>query len=324
VTATYYGDSNYNQVTSTVLTQTVQSFIPTVTPAQLTMAQGSNTTPNTNLTDAYFAVPIQLTSVAEAGFADPIAVTSCTVLGTSGPAAGFSCAPVASPTAATGVAVVTATSAVTPGAYTVQYTVSDTASPALTQTASTTVTIINQAPAVFTPTSGSGPATFTLPSSLAAAASALSCNSSLIATSLPNGTYTTSTNVSFAQIGIQCSAITGPSANGSYTFTVIAGNNSTSAKLEGSQPSGITAALLGAPFLLLFGLLPASRKHRRAFLRTLGVAALAVVAMQVTGCASGGFTRTTPVTATSGSYLIGIINTQTNTTVAEVPLIIAN
>jgi hypothetical protein len=30
------------------------------------------------------------------------------------------------------------------------------------------------------------------------------------------------------------------------------------------------------------------------------------------------------VTATSGSYLIGMINTQTNTTVAEVPLIIAN
>jgi hypothetical protein len=133
----------------------------------------------------------------------------------------------------------------------------------------------------------------------------------------------TAANSTFAQIGISCSAITSTTASGvtTYSFTITAGQPGT-AKLETSN-STVIAATLGAPFLLLFGLLPAFRKQRKSLLRGLGVLLLGIAIIQTTGCGGGGFTHSTPPQAVTGSYLIGIVNSA-GMTVAEIPLVIGN
>jgi len=75
----------------------------------------------------------------------------------------------------------------------------------------------------------------------------------------------------------------------------------------------------------MLGLLPASRKFRKALLHSLAVVALGMLLMHTTGCGSGGFERTNPSsTAMDGTYLLDIQNGTGGPTVAEVPLVVQN
>jgi hypothetical protein len=80
---------------------------------------------------------------------------------------------------------------------------------------------------------------------------------------------------------------------------------------------------LGAPFLLMLGLLPASGRLRKMMLRSLAVAVVGLLAIYATGCGSGGFPVPQGTHATGGSYLIDVVNAQ-GTTEAEIPLVVAN
>ncbi len=329
VTAKYNGDANYAPVTSAPITQIVQNFVPTivvtagspavaVTPARVTMSQGSTVIANTSIADA-FRGPYSITFAKVWQPTDPgdtLATTACVL---SPLVTGLTCAPTAD---GTGV-VFTATVAAPVGDYNAVVTVTDMRVPTLSQTATVPVTIIAQPAAVFTAAVGTTTATFTLPPSLAAAAATLQCNSNLVKTSTSTGTYVTAAASTFAQIGISCSAITSTTVSGvtTYSFVITAGQPGT-AKLETGN-STVLAATLGAPFLLLFGLLPAFRKQRKLLVRGLGMLLLGIAIIQTTGCGGGGFTHNTPPQAVTGSYLIGIVNSA-GVTVAEVPLVIGN
>jgi len=173
---------------------------------------------------------------------------------------------------------------------------------------------------VFVGSVGSATTTFKLP---VASSSALSCDGSNVQTVNQDGTYSTVAGAStFAQLGIACS-VSGPDAAGVYKVTITAGQQP-SAKLETGH-SAVIAATLGAPFLLLFGLLPAFRKQRKLLVRSLGMFLMAIAILQTTGCGGGSFgnpNQNIP-SATTGSYLIRIVN-PAGATVAEIPVFISN
>jgi hypothetical protein len=317
VTASYAGDSNFAGSTSSAITQTVQNFSSSVTPGAITLTQGSLSTPNTNLADPFSPTPIGLTSTALDGFTDPVAVTSCVVSPDSSGNAipGLSCATVSSPTTNSGVVVVTATSSTPIGAYTVLITVADARVTTLFHVVNLTVNVINLATQASTPIVGSTTATFNLAAPLPSGSALSYGNVSIVNT---DGTYTI---IPITEVGIQISAITSVSPT-SYSFTITAGTAAT-AQLKPS--SNVIAALaIGAPLLFALSLLPGARKRRRSWMRYLGVAILALAAMQGIGCSSGGFTRSSAKVAEVGSYVIQIENTQngTTSTVAVVPLLI--
>jgi hypothetical protein len=319
VTASYAGDANFTGSTSAPITQTVQNFSSSITPGEITLAQGSPTTPNTNLIDPFSATPILLTSTALNGFSDPVAVISCSVAPDSSGNAipGLSCSPVAAPTTASGIAVITATSAVPVGTYTVQLTVGDAKVPTLAHLVNLSVNVINLASQASTPIIGTTTATFSLSTPLPSGAT-LSYGSISIVNS--DGTYTT---IPMTEVGIQISSITPVSgSNTSYNFTVTAGTTA-SAQLATSH-TVITAAAVGVPILFLMGLLPRARNRRKSWLRYLSMVLFAIAAMQSVGCSTGGFTRASASVGAVGSYVIQIESTQNGntTTVAVVPLLI--
>jgi hypothetical protein len=132
--------------------------------------------------------------------------------------------------------------------------------------------------------------------------------------------YTTTTNQTLTGIGITCANFAPAGTN--YSFTITAGTQS--ARLESGNRGGIVLACLGAPCLLMLGLLPASKRLRKSLVGGLVALALGVLLMQTTGCSSGGFDRAgTSSAATDGNYLLDITNAQ-GATVAEVPLVIEN
>jgi VCBS repeat protein/Big-like domain-containing protein len=319
VTATYLGDTNFSGSTSAAITQTVQNFSSSVTPGQIVLTQGSSTTANTNLTDPFSATPILLTSTALNGFTDPVAVIACTVEPDSSGNAipGLSCAPVASPTPATGIAVITATSAVPIGTYTVQLTVGDAKVPTLAHQVGVSVDVISLATQATTPIVGTATATFNLAAPLPSGATLSFGNISIVNS---DGTYT---NIPMTEVGIQLSSITPVSGSSTaFSFVVTAGTT-VKAQLTTSR-TAFAAAALGVPILFAMSLLPGARNRRRTWLRYLGMVLLAVAVMQGVGCSSGGFTRSSATVGVVGSYVIQIQSTQngTTTTVAVVPLLI--
>ncbi|WP_263352368.1 Ig-like domain repeat protein [Acidicapsa acidisoli] len=319
VTATYAGDANFGGSTSSPITQTVQNFSSSITPGQITLTQGSSTTANTNLTDPFSPTAINLTSTALNGFSDPVAVIACNVApDASGNAIqGLSCAPQPSPTPATGVVVITATSAAPIGTYAVQLTIGDARVPTLTHIVAVSVSVINLATQATTPIVGTDTATFNLASPLPSGAS-LSIGSISIVNS--NGTYTV---IPMTEIGIQTSAITPVSGSpNSYSFTVTAGT--AAAAQVATSRTVFAAAAMGVPLLFALSLLPGARRRRKTWLRYLGMVLLAIAAMHGVGCSSGGFTRASSTVGVVGSYVIQIESTQNGntTTVAVVPLLI--
>ena len=332
VNASYSGDSNYSSASTltngSTVTQTVQNFAPTVTlsslistqpptPTQLTFFQASTgAQSNSNLADPYNPVVIQYFKNGSPAFSDTTTVTLCTVTPAT---SGLTCASVPTPTTTTGVVIVTQTSAVPVGNYTVNLTITDTTLPALSQLATVPLTIVNQATPVTVRSIGTATATFVAPSGL----TGLSCNSNSLATLNLNGTsYTTNTNLANAKI--QCSPITASTSGPGYTFTITAGNPST-ARLETGN-GGVFLAGLSVPFMLMLGLLPASRKLRKTLLHSLAIFALGMLLIHATGCGSGGFSKSEGAVsspAVDGNYLIDIVNAQ-GITVAEVPLAVAD
>jgi hypothetical protein len=156
----------------------------------------------------------------------------------------------------------------------------------------------------------------------------LTCDSA-VATLGSNGTYTTTTNLTLADIGVTCTSIVASPSGSTTNFTVSiqTGSGSYNADLKGGplnlDPHGVLLAGMVAPFLLLIGLSPAARRNRKALRRILAIAFVAVLALQATGCSGNGFARNTQTvtTASPGSYVIGIQNSA-GTVVAEVPLTI--
>jgi hypothetical protein len=160
---------------------------------------------------------------------------------------------------------------------------------------------------------------FTVPSSLVANAPFACAGTFAIANA--NGTYTVSTQT-LSSLGLSCGTFsTNPSVTNGYSFTITT-SGVTTASLELHNPT-VYAALLGAPFLLLFGLLPGLRRHRNRLLAVLSVALLAIALLPVAGCGSGGFTRTTTSIAQQGNYLILITDAHKDT-VAEVPVVVGS
>ena len=319
VSASYAGDSNFTGSTSSSITQTIQNFSSSVTPSLITLTQGSPTTANTNLTDPFNATAISLTSTALNGFSDPVAVIACTVEADSSGNAipGLTCAPVASPTTATGVVVVTATSATPVGVYTIQLTVGDAKVSSLSHLVNVGVNVINLATQASTPIIGSTTATFNLSAPLPSGATLSYGDISIVNT---DGTYTT---IPITEVGIQISTITPVSGSStSYSFTITAGTTATSQLT--TPRTVLTAAAVGVPFLFVMSMLPGARKRRKIWLRYLGMVILAFAAMHSIGCSSGGFTRSSAKVGVVGSYVIQIQSTQngTTTTVAVVPLLI--
>jgi hypothetical protein len=319
VTASYAGDSNFTGSTSSAISQTVQNFSASITPSQITLAQGTSTTANTNLTDPFTATAISLASTALNGFSDPVAVIACNVApDASGNAIpGLSCAPQPVPTPATGVVVITATSAVPVGTYTVQLTVADAKVPTLTHIVGLTVNVINLATQASTSIVGSTTATFTLALPLPSGATLSIGNISIVNS---NGTYTT---IPMTEVGIQTSAITSVSgSSNSFTFTITAGTKATAQ--VGTSRTAIAAAAMGVPLLFALSLLPGARRRRKNWLRYLGMVLLAIAAMHGIGCSSGGFTSASSSVGVVGSYVIQIQSTQNGntTTVAVVPVLI--
>jgi hypothetical protein len=316
VDASYAGDPNYAPASTptngTTYMQSVQNFTPTVTlspsTSTLSFAQGSPTQSNTNLIDSFNPVTIQFSpNWSPSTPVDGTSVTACSVTGLTTPL------PTCAPTANGSGVVVSATSAVAVGNYALTLTVTDKLNPALSQTtAALPFTIVSQTPAVYVDSLGTASVTFTAPANLS-----LHCGTQV-------ATYQTSTNsyvvnTTLTNIGITCPSTISSSSN-SYTFTITAGTQ-TVARLETGN-GGAVLACLGAPFLLMLGLLPASRKLRKSLLHGLAILALGMLLMHATGCGSGGFPARQGTHATDGTYLLDIVNG--TSTVAEVPLVIAN
>jgi hypothetical protein len=195
-------------------------------------------------------------------------------------------------------------------------TVADAKVPTLVHLVNLTVNVISLAAQASTPIIGTTQATFNLPGPLPAGAT-LSYGDISIVNS--NGTYTT---IPITEVGIQISPITQVTPT-QYTFTITAGSSS-SARLETSHDL-VLAGAIGVPLFFALSLLPGARRRRKAWLRYFGLAILAVAAMHsITGCSSGGFTRSSATVGEVGSYVIQINSTQngTTTTVAVVPLLI--
>jgi hypothetical protein len=341
VNLNYAGDTNYNGTSNSQgFVETVQNFAPTAAPAAITLTQGSANIafppalPSTTLqlpADPYNLAPIQVSPNWSTSFTDPTAVT-CSVTqlvnNVPTPVAGLTCTPVPSPTATTGAVYITAASTVPAGsAYTLNLTVSDTVATGLSHSVTASLTIVNQAPTVYVGSLGTVTANIIVPSSVTA--TSLSC-SPTVATLL-NGVYSTTTGATLGSngIGVVCSDFTlaAPQPSGlpagysAYTFTIQAGTQS-AARLETGN-AGMVLAGLGAPFLLMLGLLPASGRLRKMMLRSLAVAVVGLLAIYATGCGSGGFPVPQGTHATGGSYLIDVVNAQ-GTTEAEIPLVVAN
>ena len=198
--------------------------------------------------------------------------------------------------------------------YSLTLTIGDTKNTGLVQTALGTLTILSQATPVALGSLGTASASFTDLSSVPA--STLSCSQHFA--TLSGSTYTISAST-LSQIGIACSNF---ASNGTtYSFTVTAGTQI--ARLETGHGGMVVAAFLGAPFLLMLGFLPASRKLRKTLLHGLVILALGAILMSATGCGSGGFPEPPGTHAEDGSYLIDIVN-GTGATVAEVPVVVSN
>ena len=329
VAATYNGDSSYNKVTSTTLNELVQNFSVSLVTAPkatgITMAQGSTAIPDTNLTDAFYpgsTIQFSVVPTAGTGFTD-VTNTVCSITAVGGTTAATGLACTSTPA---GAVTVTATGAPV-GVYTLTLTASDALTSSLSHSLATTLTILSEPTPITSPNVGTFSETFTLPSTLTSTGP-FACNASSVAVGTANGYSLTGTSgavLNLAEIGVTCSAVTANSSGG-YTFTITAGNAGATAKLEmpnNHRDNNVLAALYGAPFLLLFGFLPAMRKYRKQLLRGLAMLALAAIALQGTGCSSGGFTRSSQTFAVAGSYLISIVNSS-GATVAEVPIVINN
>jgi hypothetical protein len=288
VSATYgSGDPNYASTTIT-LSQTVQNFTLSSTPATLTLSQGS-----TNLTDAYTSQAIVLTEGLQNNFSDPLVLTCAITPVTTG----LTCTPNGT-TGATITAGLSVPLQLQP--YTVTYTVSDSKVPALSYQATESLTIVNRAPTVYVTSLGTAAASFT---------------------SLNGGLTPQCSPASLPNL-VTCSQWSSVTANGTttYNFTITTGTQS-SARLETGHGSTVLACL-GAPFLLMLGLLPSARKFRKGLLNGLTILALGVLLMHATGCGSGGFSEPQGTHATGGNYVIDIVSQ--GATVAEVPLDIEN
>jgi hypothetical protein len=244
-------------------------------------------------------------------------------------ASGITCS-VTAATSTTGSLTISATSAAALGTYTATLTVSDSTTAALLESQAVGFTVIAQPTTVTDANNGTVTANFTLPASFnAPAASTLSC-SQTVATQNSSGAYVKSSST-LAQFGLSCSAIT-LGTNGAYSFTVTAGTATAQVQVRDKR---IYAALYGSPLLLLFGLLPAVRRHRKALLRGLILLALTAGLINgATGCSSGGFNPNYQVNpAVSGYYLLEIVDSNSITTpngtvtsgtaVAEVPIFIS-
>jgi sugar lactone lactonase YvrE len=320
INATYNGDGNYTAVGAAASSVTVQNFTAAVTlsPASSTLkfAQGSTTqgntnAGNTNLSDLYNPVTIQYAVSGISGFSDTSSVTSCSVT----PATpGLSCTP-----NGTG-AVTTATSGVPAGnSYSLTLTVTDSQNTGLSHTTPAfPFTITNVTSTVFLSSIGTGSANFTAPAGQTSGSSA--CGTQVATASSPNGPYTVTRTL--ASINVVCDAFTS-TGSGTYTFTMRAGTQ-TNARLGTGAGSGRTVlACFGAPFLLLIGLLPGSKKLRKAALRGLAILVAGIMLMQVSGCSTGGFVPAQGTRAVDGYYLINVVNAQ-GATIAEVPFTITN
>ncbi|HZL27012.1 MAG TPA: Ig-like domain repeat protein [Acidobacteriaceae bacterium] len=363
VTATYNVDKldpNYSQAAQSI-TQTILNFtpamlvngnsfvVPPTAASSLTLAQAtaivgpSNSFKqfsNTSLGDGF--IPLQ-TTVATLSWtplipltSESASVTACTVYVTPTPPAlptvpvqGITCVPnnpdpskISTGVLVTTTATNSATTTTQAGDYVAVVTVEDFSNTALFHTAQMNVTVIARPTTLFVGSVGSNSTTFILPPTLAKSSSTLTCDSSNVLTAAADGTYAPAAGHStFAQIGIAC-LVSGPDATGAYKVTITAGQGT--AKLEIGN-SAVIAATLGAPFLLLFGLLPAFRKQRKLLVRSLGMFLMAIAILQTTGCGGGSFlnpNQNNP-SAFTGSYLIHIVNSA-GATVAEIPVFISN
>jgi sugar lactone lactonase YvrE len=328
IIATYSGDSNYSAATSPTITQTVENLTLSGSsiPATLTISQG-----NTNLTDAYGSQPISLTVADQGGLAQtltfvcttPSGVT-CTATGTAGTISPGQAIPAGTYTIQLAAAAST-TPSTAASPYTVPIGASDSVTSGLSQTVNTSLIIVSQPSTSVISSQGTATPGFIASSGL----SGLAC-SQTVATLQTNGSYTTTTGATLGSIGIACSSITVgqapsnvtvPAGFAYYSFTITAGG-SAAVRLQTTGNKGIVLAGLGAPFLLILGLLPASRKLRKTLLRSLAIVVVGLLAMYATGCgSSGGFKPQVGSAAVDGSYLINIQNTQ-KATVAEVPIIV--
>jgi Bacterial Ig-like domain (group 3)/FG-GAP-like repeat len=312
VTAAYAADPNFSNSSQTI-NQTVQNFNPvievvnsaqnTTTLGPLTLTQGSS-----NASDPFNARLLTLSLGGISGFGDSVTV-SCSA------PSGLSCSSVINPTSTTTGSLVISASATAPvGQSSVVLTFTDTTFNLLTHQATLVVNTVNLAPPATIPVVGSGLATFSLP----APVSTLSFGT--ISTVNSDGTYTPIPDSNpEATLGVSFSAITAATTGtASYQFTITS-LTATTSQLAASHAT-FMAATLGVPVLLLMTLLPGARKRRKKWLSYLGMIILALAAMHSIGCSSGGFIPNQSTKARVGTYVIQIVDTQTNSTVAVVPL----
>jgi hypothetical protein len=325
VSASYANDPNFGDSNNSV-TQIVQNFTLSAAtmPAAALVTQG-NTTNN----DPFNPSTSSVTSTITPGFSDPLLVTSCAV--SAGPsgyvASDLTCAVTQKTNSGSGTVatfVLSASVSAPIGDYTVNVIATDTKVTTLSQPATFKIQVINKAMQVNVPAATSSPVSvpFQLAQPIPQGA-VLSCGSAVYPVT-GNGTYGPPSMLDV--VGISCSGFASAGTNPpTYTFNLATGGPTASARLSGTG-NVFAAAILGVPFLVLIGLLPGARTRRQSFLRFLGAIALIAIAMHTVGCGSGGFKRTSPSVAISGSYALQVESTPsgggTPTTVAVIPVVI--
>lgn len=296
ILAVYNSDANFTSSSSSI-TQAVEDYTLAVSPASaVTVSQGF-----TNSSDLFTPQAIAVSATPISGFTGTLALT-CNVVAVSAPAGAvlptcsvanasmpITAGATPSPVEVTIDAGSGSNPHATPGTYSISITGADTNTGLTRSTASLQVNIRTFAgPLTLISGATTGntiPISFTLPANVGL--SGLTC------ASVSGPTLTSS--VAPVALGIACAFSPGsiPSSgtiqNATVTVTINTGTGTT-ALLNDSNTTLVTASMVGLPILLLLGLMPGGRKSRKLLCRYLGLACVLVLLLQGTGCGGGHFT----------------------------------
>jgi hypothetical protein len=308
--AIYSGDLNF-QASSGSTTQTVQNFaFAFSTPGPILITQGY-----TNANDPFATNTITAISTPSSGFSDNLTL-NCVVTNSKGlTVSDPSCSPAHTTLAASGSAplpyVFSASATAATGAYTVTVTAASQTTPALSQTATTSIYVVGlSGPLSLSPNaSGTENASFnTVPVSSTALTSLSSFNCAGIVNA------TDGSPASLSSIKCAFSSNTVSVTNGAVSTLVpisitVEGNATASSAPQKSSTTAL-AALWGVPLLAILVWFGNRKSPRRNFFRFLGLLLLIIGIGHAIGC-GGSFKQavipTSPVKP--GNYLVQVVAT---------------
>jgi large repetitive protein len=316
VTASFVSaDSNFASGTGT-LPQTVENFsLAFSQPGPIAVTQGA-----TNSTDKFTSAAVSVDSVPLSGYSDSLNLT-CQVQGSaSTPGTGTPPTCTLSPTTLHGSGASTSAFTITVPAnapvdqYTVTVTATDVQIPALAQSATLLVNVVNKSGTLsLSPGSAAVQSMVFNTAPPAGQTLAATLNTFACGTIVPvdiNGTGTFTAN-EFACSGPSGTVpITGFSTTASVTIAV---NATTTASLARPSGSVSAAAFWAVPLLALLAWVARRNSPRRNFFRFLGMLLLVVGLSNTIGC-GGSFTRPPVVTGgpPTGTYLIQVVASDSN------------